>query len=205
MDGFLDFVGRFADMPVLLFMVLFLLSAANAFVPALPVEAATIFLGYLSATGRGSLAVLLTATVGGMSIGGTALFLLCRRFGPSILAKGPLRRAIRQDSLDRSAAWFRKYGIWTVFLGKLVPGMSLCSIACCGAFRLGVTRGTLAIFLSNLLFFAALGFCGLLVGNNWRQVSAWIQRSGLYSLAGLAAIAACFGLWLWMRCRKAPA
>ncbi len=175
-----NYVTHFSDNPWLLLGILFAVAALNLFLPPVPLESITVLLGYLSGLGHGSLWILIAATTGGMTASSLLLYYLTRRFGEAIVFKTPLKKLISQATYQRSIAWFEKYGICALFIGKLIPGMSFCSVLCSGLLHLSPLRSGSAFFGSNLLFFGSLALLGRFFGEEWENIiglwkhfSAW--------------------------------
>ena len=124
MQSLLDQIIRFSDNPLLLFIMIFALAVANLFFPPIPLETLTLMAGYLSGTGRASLWAIISATTSGMFCGSLILYYISRRYHNTVISGTPLRKFFTKNSYLRAVGWFKKYGLWTVFLGKLVPGMS---------------------------------------------------------------------------------
>lgn len=191
---FLRHVHIFIDQPAYLFLLLFTASVLNTFFPPVPIEAAALAAGYLASTGHGSLFVIIASTTIGMFVGGMSLFYLARIYGGAVIERPPLNKLIDRRSYDKGVAWFQKYGVWTLFLGKLVPGMCFCSIVCSGILKLGTKRAVFGIFASNLLFFGAIAVTGMFAGDEARHFIAWIRYLGsyIYLIAAVIVLAVLF-------------
>ena len=190
MQSLLDQIIRFSDNPLLLFIMIFALAVANLFFPPIPLETLTLMAGYLSGTGRASLWVIIGATTSGMFCGSLILYYLSRRYHNTVISGTPLRKFFTKNSYFRAVGWFKKYGLWTVFLGKLVPGMSFYTIVCCGIFKLPTPKALAAFFSSNLIFFTVLAILGRTLGHHWRRIIPWLKSSGRlsYLVVGLVII-----------------
>jgi membrane protein DedA with SNARE-associated domain len=185
-DTVLAQMAAVIDNPFILFGLLFIFAAVNLFFPPIPLESAALFSGCLSATGHGSLIIVITATAGGMFASSLALYQITRSYGTGMLEKTPLKKYLTSDSYRKVLQWFKKYGLYTIFLGKLVPGMSLYTVICCGLLRLDAVKALPAILLSNLFFFTALVMIGRLLGANWNYALPWLTQVGPVSLIFMA-------------------
>ncbi len=173
-----NYVTHFTDNLWLLWGILFAVAALNLFLPPIPLESITLFLGYLSGRGHGSLWLLIVATTGGMTASSLLLYYLARHYGEAMVFKTPLKKLISQAAYQRATGWFEKYGIYALFIGKLIPGMSFCSVLCSGLLHLSPLRSGGAFFGSNLLFFGSLALLGRLFGAEWeRIIDLWKQFS----------------------------
>jgi membrane protein DedA with SNARE-associated domain len=163
-------VNLFIDQPVYLFLLLFAASLLNTFFPPVPVEAATFAAAYLASNGHGSVPVIFLSTLSGMFLGGFALYYLSAIYGCAIIEKKPFNKLINRKSYEKGEAWFQKYGVWILFLGKIVPGMTFVAVICCGVLRLSSKKAALGIFFSNLLYFGAIVAGGLFAGDPLRSL-----------------------------------
>ena len=173
--------------------IIFVLALANAFLPPVPLESATLLSGFLAGSKRGSLAGIAGAATLGMSIGGTILYLLGGRHGKAILAKTPLLGISDPYSFNRAVAWFDRFGLWALILGRILPGLSLAATIACGFLRYKPGKALPAIVGSNLVFFAALALLGRFLGDRWAQAAEWLGKLGVLvlgagSIAGLLVL-----------------
>ena len=202
MFSLLDQVGRLMDNPWLLLLVMFSFAFSNLFFPPIPLETATLLAGYLSGTGRGSLVIIIIATSSGMFLASLVLYLLTRKYGLAFLSKTPLQHFITEKFFQRTTDWFQKYGLWAVFLGKLVPGMSLYSVLCCGLYKIKAQLAVPALFLSNLIFFTLLALIGKILGHQWREALPWLRKINLVSLLAVVLVCAGFIFFYKFRLKK---
>lgn len=191
-----EFVTRMLESvaanPFSLFGILYILAFVNLYFPPVPLETMVLFAGFLSGTGHGSLSVVILAATAGMSCGSFLLYDSVKCRGTAFLQRTPLRRVTDGKFYDKAAAWFQRYGIYAVFLGKLVPGMSLATVICCGVFRWPTRAAAGAIVGSNLVFFGALALAGRFLGVYWGQALPWLSKISLWvMLAGF--------IWLVIR------
>jgi membrane protein DedA with SNARE-associated domain len=167
------------DNPAVLFAVMFAAALGNTFFPPIPIEMGTLFAGYLASSGHGSLPVIITSTVFGMTIGSIILYALAWHYGVGLMQKHPFNLLVRGDIYEKSSRWFEKYGVWSLFLAKLVPGISICAVACSGIMRLSKGKAVLGILFSNVFAFSMLAFVGKSIESNWQQAYHWFNRIGL--------------------------
>lgn len=203
MEQVFDMASWMTEAPVAVFFVIVLCSMANVFVPPIPVEGAALFFGYLTGMGYGSPYSVISSIVLGMAIGSTLLFLLTRRYGQEILAWRPLRKVLSEKTYSRMMRWFAVYGIWAIFLGKLIPGMSLCTVAGCGLLRMKRRQAIPAFLVSNLLFYTGLVMAGNLMGDRWHVIQSILNGIGDAAIIGFVVLLTIGGgWWLWFRSRR---
>lgn len=165
-----------------MFLTFFILAVANLFLPPLPLESATLFGGYLSGVGHASLIVLILATSLGMSTGSMILFFLVRHYGEKLTSKAPFRKIMAGKSYQKTAQWFSHFGIWSIFLGKWIPGMNIATLILSATLGWDTIKAGIAIIGSNVIFYSILAVSGRVIGTNWPQAVSWLKRLNKYFL-----------------------
>jgi membrane protein DedA with SNARE-associated domain len=198
-DTLLAWVGSLANHPVALFAALCALGFANVFVPPVPIEALTMAGGVFAGAGQGSPLLIWLATSLGMSVGSTVLYLLASSRGHKLLEHAFIARQFPPGGLEKLHAWFERFGVWAIFLGKAVPGFSFATVLFAGLAKLGKRKALPAIFVANFLFFGLLVSAGRLLGRDWQRLvrlefhAEWLAV--LLPLLGLLA-------WWWFLARR---
>lgn len=173
------------DNPVLLFGLLFIAAAVNLFFPPTPLETITLFAAYLSARNVWTPFIIVGATAGGMFLSSLLLYHLTQNYGTALMKKPPFNKIITFNLYQKALQWFKRYGLYMIYLGKLVPGMTLYTVFCCGLLKLGNAKVLGSILLSNLLFFFALVILGRQLGIHWGYALPWVKKAGMVSLAAM--------------------
>ena len=176
MDNLFAWVEAFADSTPVLGLAFFALGFANVFLPPVPIESLALFGGYLTGSGHGSVWMMWLAVVAGMSAGSFILYIIATKVGERLLQFPIIKRFLSPAALTRAQNWFAKYGVWTLYFGKLVPGMSFATVLASGLFMLERRVTWNAIFFSNTLYFAALLAIGHYLGKEWLSVIELIRR-----------------------------
>jgi membrane protein DedA with SNARE-associated domain len=142
--------------------------------PPLPSELILPVAGFAASQGTlGLFAVILWATLGSV-VGALALYVIGVWLGRDrvhrLLVKVPL---VSVEDVNRTEAWFNKYGKRTVFFGRMIPVFrSLISIPA------GVTRMPLWYFIpltaaGSLIWNTIFVVAGYLLGENWSAVEQY--------------------------------
>ncbi len=132
--------------------------------------------GYLAYQGQMNL--FLIALSG--AIGSTIAALILYYFGTKF--NGPKTRAfvdkygkyffITIEDLDKTEAWFTKYGVWTVFFLRMTPiGRTIISVPA-GFIKMDLTQFTILTFAGTFLWCFILSYAGYIFGSQWEKVSA---------------------------------
>lgn len=170
-------------------------------VPPIPSDSLIGLLSFVSAAGDRPFGLILSAIVLGSASGGALLFVLGRRFG----ADGLQQRLRQQGLLAQEAkleAAYAKYGLITLFVGRMVPGVRSIVPLFAGAMRLSALRSLLVIFSASLLWYGAIAWAAYQLGGDWPGFVARLRAVGPWGVAALLLVAAIAGSWVW-RARRA--
>lgn len=83
---------------------------------------------------------------------------------------------VSYDDLEKSEQWFNKYGIWTVFLFRMVPlGRTIVSIPA-GFVKMNVVTFSVLTFAGTFIWCLILTYAGYLLGENWGAVEEFSSQ-----------------------------
>lgn len=178
------------------FGIFLLIMVENVF-PPIPSEVILTVGGFMTTTTTMTIPGVIAASTAGSVFGaiilyGIGLLLDVERLEKIVDKYGRILRVKKAD-IHRADAWFDRYGIWTVFFGRLIPLVrSLISIPA------GMSNMKFWLFLTfttlgTLLWNTVLVFVGEAVGDNREAI---LEQLDVYSnivyalivLVGLAAI-----------------
>jgi membrane protein DedA with SNARE-associated domain len=167
-----------------------LMFAENVF-PPIPSELIMPFAGFVAARGELNPVGVLVAGVVGSLLGAVPWYLAGRWLGNERLKRMADRHGrwltVSRKDLERAEAWFHRYGLVSVVVGRLVPAVrTLISVPA------GITR------MHPIPFFACsavgtLVWTGLLVGSgyllesHYERVAEWIDPFSKLVLAAIVA------------------
>ncbi|MGW8951459.1 DedA family protein [Streptomyces sp. NPDC055709] len=158
--------------------------------PPLPSEVILPLAGFAAATGRMDLLDAVLWTTLGSVVGALALYgvgaLLGRDRTVAIAAGLPL---VKATDIERTEAWFARHGTKAVFFGRMIPVFrSLISVPA------GIERMPLPVFLGlttlgSALWNTAFVLAGYALGDNWSEVTGYVDAYAKVVLASaLAAV-----------------
>lgn len=169
---------------------IFLLIMLENVFPPIPSEVILTVGGFMTTTtDMTMLGVILASTagsvVGAVILYGVGLLVDVERLERVVEKYGSWLR-VKKSDIHRADHWFDKYGIWTIFFGRLIPLVrSLISIPA------GMSNMKLWLFLTfttlgTLLWNTVLVFVGEAVGDNREAI---LEQLDIYSNVVYAAIA----------------
>lgn len=167
--------------------------------PPIPSEVVLPLAGFTASVGTINVwAAFIWATVGSV-VGAYVLYYVGAAIGAQRLRRiAAWMWLVEPEDVDKSLSWFDKYGQWSIFFGRLLPGIrSLISIPA-GIDRMNLVTFGLFSLAGSALWNAVLIYLGFVLGENWEQVGAVINEYSMIVKIVLA-IAAVVVLFLLIR------
>jgi membrane protein DedA with SNARE-associated domain len=176
--------------------ILLLIALENIF-PPIPSEVILTFGGFMTTTSNMSIiGVIIVSTigsiVGAIVLYGIGLLLDVNRLERIVDKWGHILRLTSKD-IDKANAWFHKFGVWAVFLGRLVPLVrSLISIPA-GMAHMNFLVFLLFTTLGSLIWNSILVSVGAAVGASWSTIVGYMDT---YSNVVLLLLVVLFVLFI---------
>lgn len=171
--------------------------------PPIPSEVVLPLAGFTASQGSmGLVAAIVWATVGSL-LGAYLLYFVGHLVGADRLRKiADWLWLVEAADVDKSMAWFDKYGSPSVFFGRMVPGIrSLISIPA-GIDRMGLVKFTLWTTLGSAIWNSILVYLGFTLGENWHTVTDYMEEFSLIIKILLVIAFVALTIWLVRRQRK---
>lgn len=171
--------------------------------PPIPSEVVLPLAGFTASKGSISLlGAFLWATAGSV-IGAYVLYWLGAAIGAkrlrAIAEKMPL---VDGKDVDKALLWFDKWGKWSVFFGRLIPGVrSLISIPA-GIDRMNPIFFGLLTLIGSAIWNAILIYLGWMLGDQWENVTHVLEQFSSIIKYILVAILAGVVVYLAVRANK---
>jgi membrane protein DedA with SNARE-associated domain len=152
--------------------------------------------GLLAATGhlQGGLAAAIVAGALANLVGSLIAYTVAARFGEPLLL-GPGRYiGIRRHHLELADGWFRRWGLFAVFIGRVLPVIRTYISFPAGLARIELLRFSILTFVGALPWCAALALVGYYAGKNYDRISGPIEKGAI----GVAIVVAfVVVIWYW--------
>ncbi len=148
--------------------------------PPIPSEIVLPLAGSLTLTGRFTLLGVTVVGMFGSVLGALAFYGIGRGFGEvrlrSLVARYGRWILLSKEDIDRADAWFRRYGEYVIFFGRMVPIIrSVISIPA-GLAAMPLLRFCFYTAIGTAMWSFALAFAGRLLGASWPLVADWINK-----------------------------
>ncbi|HSS61489.1 MAG TPA: DedA family protein [Candidatus Limnocylindrales bacterium] len=135
--------------------------------------------GLLAAGGHMNLVAAIIAGAVANLVGSLIAYLLAARFGEPLLL-GPGRYVgIRRHHLELADGWFRRWGLWAVLIGRVLPVIRTYISFPAGLARIDLVRFSILTFVGALPWCAALALVGFELGRNYDRISGPLQTAAI--------------------------
>lgn len=156
--------------------------------------------GALSSQGRLSLIAVVAAATLGNLVGSVVAYVLAQRYGRSLVL-GPGRRlGLSEGHLRLAERFFRRFGSWAVFLGRLLPVVRTYISFPAGLAGVGMVRFLVLTLLGSIPWNLGLAYAGFRLGRDYGQIEHAIGRFtipiALLLLVGLIVVYLLGRRWL---------
>jgi membrane protein DedA with SNARE-associated domain len=145
--------------------------------PPFPSDVVLVAAGYLTATGRVNVWILLIVSTLGSTIGFITMYKIGVWMGRSILEKNKIR-FLNLDKIHTVEAWFVKYGYFVVIVNRFLAGTRGVISLFTGISGLPFFTTVLLAVISSLLWNLILIFSGKGLGDNWRSIVVYLNAYG---------------------------
>lgn len=197
LEQFLADYGYFA------IFLLMLIEEAGVPLP-LPNEVALMYVGYLSSQGQlDPLLAALSATAGA-ACGSAILYTLALRGGRRLIHRFGRFIHVTDARLDQAERWVAKYGMISIPIARLTPGLRIATTIVSGVLRVPYRVVIASVVGVSLVWSFFWVYLGRALGDRWEEAAAAFERAGRVGIAiGVVLVAlVLLGRWWWMR-RKA--
>lgn len=180
--------------------IVLLMAIESACVP-LPSEIIMPFSGYLVYTGRFDLHVASLAGAIGCAVGSAVAYWAGVWGGRPFLEKYGRYLLIRRKDLDAADRFFERWGMWAVFIARLLPIIRTFISLPAGISRMPFVPFLILSFVGSVPWCYLLAYVGKVLGENWITIRNYFHGADL--LIGIVLVAG-FAFWLWHHLKPEP-
>lgn len=187
--------------PSTLLPALALLAAVENIFPPIPADALIALGGFLAARADASPLPSFFSVLGGNVAGAMIMYAVGRRYGAAWTEnRFHLKHGAHADA--KLSAWYARYGMFALFLGRFIPGVRAIVAPFAGALRTSVFGTLLAISGASGLWYGLVLIVAFRAGDNWEQLLGTLGRLGATTGAVAAGLAALVVVLVWRRRRR---
>lgn len=188
--------------PVAVYTVVGLLSAVENVFPPVPADTAVVLGAFLSHQGVTTPWLVFGVTMVCNMTSAMAMYFLGARHATTLFQTSLARRLLPDDGVAFVQREYQRYGLFGLFIGRLLPGFRSIIPPFAGMIHLGPWRTLLPMLLASSLWYGGLIFAAAQLGEHWdalMHLVGTVNRGlGIVALVVLAVIA----LGLWRRRRQ---
>ncbi len=178
--------------------VLMLLESMGVLIPS---EATSPFAGYLVSLGKMGFFAAVTAGVLGNLVGSWIAYFIGLWGGREVLLRYGKYVGVRAHHLDVSEKWFDKYGEFTVFISRCLPGVRTFISFPAGTARMNFAKFSFYTILGCVPWVFALTYFGYVLGENWATIGDYLHYLD-YAVAAALVAGAVYLFWRWRKSRS---
>jgi len=163
----------------------FVLSALESANIPIPSEIIMPFAGFLAAIGRFNFwTVVFAGTFGNLA--GSLV---------SYFAASKLDKRLRKNrDFIVAQKWFERFGVWSVFFGRMLPVVRTFISFPAGMFKVNIWKFSYLTFLGSFLWSWLLTYIGFFLGERWDIIGPYFRQFD-FVILGILILA--FGWWAW--------
>lgn len=155
-----------------------LMAVESAAIP-LPSEIIMPFAGFLVASGRFTLLGLALAGAIGSTAGSWITYFLGYYGGRPLITRYGHWVFLSEKELVATEKFFKKFGIWSTFLGRILPVFRTFISIPAGIGKVDFLSFTLAAFTGSFIWSYFLAWLGLRLGENWHNLEQYFRKFDL--------------------------
>lgn len=187
--------------PSTLLPAMALLAALENIFPPIPADMMIALGAFIAARNDASPWPAFLAVLAGNVIGAMVMYAVGRRFG----ADWTERRfhLKHKDSADASlSAWYARYGLLSLCLGRFIPGVRAIVAPFAGALRASALGTLVAITFASGVWYGIVTLVAFRAGSNWETLAQSIARIGTASAIVAGTLVAIVVGLVWYRRRR---
>ena len=188
--------------PSTLLPALALLAAAENVFPPIPADVLIALGAFIAARADSSPVPAFLVVLGGNVIGAMGMYAIGRRFGAGWTEE---RFHLRhKSSADATlSAWYARYGLFALFLGRFIPGVRAVVTPFAGALHAPLLGTTLAITAASGIWYGIVTWVAFRAGDNWEGLVRSVSRMGkATAIAAIVLVAVVAATWFLRRRRR---
>lgn len=140
--------------------------------------------GTICSTGHALFFAMLPVAAAGVLTGDTLLFRIGAKLGPKVMEHPKLSKVLTPTRVATVRARFEKYGMWTVFVARFLPGVRMPTFLLAGSMGVTQRKFWIADGLAICIFVPVFVFLGYKFG---AESLPYVRRFGGYALLAVGA------------------
>lgn len=181
------------------YLGLYILSAIESTFVPLPSELVVVPAGYIAFQGKMNFWAVWGISTAGTLTGALINYYLGVFFGRRLLQRYGKYMFLDDEKLAKSEEFFRKHGAFSMFTGRLIPGVRHYIPFPAGVARMNVWTFSVYTLLGGAVWMMVLTLTGYHIGANQENISKYLLHIKLVTVGVLVVLG---GLYFWRHRRK---
>ncbi|OGE86349.1 MAG: alkaline phosphatase [Candidatus Doudnabacteria bacterium RIFCSPHIGHO2_02_FULL_46_11] len=174
-----------------------LMAIESAAIP-LPSEIIMPFAGFLVHEGRFTLfGAALSGAIGSV-LGSWVIYFIALKGGRPLVERYGHYVFISKSDLDKADGFFKKYGAWSTFIGRMLPIVRTYISVPAGIAKTPFWSFTLAAFVGSFIWSYILAFLGMKLGAHWESLHEQLRGFDV-AIAILIVLSLVWYIWRHIR------
>jgi membrane protein DedA with SNARE-associated domain/uncharacterized tellurite resistance protein B-like protein len=110
------------------------------------------------------------------AVGAVLFYVMTRRWGPAFTESRLGRRLLPSSAIASLEQGYLRFGIWGIFLTRLLPGFRSVVAPFAGLVRLPAVPSLLTMTVASGLWYGAMTWVGYRVGGEWETIATTLNR-----------------------------
>ena len=170
------------------YLGIFLLMALESSFFPFPSEIVMIPAGFLASLGRYNIYGVIFAGVLGSLVGALFNYYFAKKYGLKLLAKYGKYIGIKKASLDKVMKFFADHGLFSTFIGRLLPGVRQYISLPAGIVGIDIVKFSLYTSLGALIWVSILSLLGFSFGNLMAYDNVVAHKLSLFAILNVAIL-----------------
>jgi len=169
------------------YLGIFLAMLVEGVFTPIPSELIMPFAGYVAYSGELNYFLVIMVGSIGATVGSFVAYLLAYRLGRPLIDRYGLFFGLDQEKMDSAERWFKRWGVWGIFIGHSLPGIRSVISFPAGLSKMDRKKFVVFTFLGATIWNTVLVSAGYTLGENWIQF--WENTDGLdYIILGILGL-----------------
>ena len=167
--------------------IFIMMAIESSFIP-FPSELVLVPAGYLAAKGEMSIVLIMAAALAGSLVGAYINYYLARTLGRKFLLKFGKYFFIKEETLLKMEAYFKKHGHISTFTGRLIPGVRQLISIPAGLAKMNLGEFAIFTFLGAGIWALILVLLGYFIGENQGLIKEYLKEITIIVFISVCAI-----------------
>jgi len=178
---------------------IFLLMLVESCGIPMPSEVIMPFSGFLVADGKLNFWAVVIIGAFGNLIGSLLAYWIGKKGGRPLIEKYGKFILISKHDLDLADSWFKRFGQWTVFFGRLLPVIRTYISFPAGIAEMNIAKFSFFTFIGAFPWCVLFAWLGVKMGNNWELIREKLHN---FDMAILILVIVLIALYIYRHIRN---